>query len=160
MSSKEIQYGYCHCGCGRKTKIAERNYWSTGTISGEPYKYIRGHTHLRTAGPEVAEGYKWCGRCKEVKPIDEFFKHPTEPDGFQSHCKLCMQKYHSVYLKTHREKEKLYNVRTNLKRKFNLTYEQYKEILDSQDGKCSICHEEDDMISPVTNLRRILAVDH
>jgi len=40
-----------------------------------------------------------------------------------------------------------------------MTHEQYQAILDSQNGKCAICNG-DDIISPVTNLHRLLAVDH
>ena len=159
MSQKKIPYGYCHCGCGRKTKIATRNYWANGTISGEPYKYIRGHTHVREAGPETPDGYKWCGKCKTTKPINEFFKNASESDGYQSHCKVCVQENYYDYIKKNRDKEKLYSLRNRLKKKFGMTHEQYQAILDSQDGKCAICGGYD-IISPITNLRRVLAVDH
>lgn len=38
-----IPYGYCHCGCGQKTKIAKDNHAKYGWVSGEPYKFIRNH---------------------------------------------------------------------------------------------------------------------
>lgn len=42
MASDEIPFGYCHCGCGQKTKINTRN--RRGSVSGEPNKFIKGHT--------------------------------------------------------------------------------------------------------------------
>ena len=39
-----ISYGYCHCGCGKKTKLCPCNDASRGAIAGEPQKYLRGHT--------------------------------------------------------------------------------------------------------------------
>lgn len=38
-------YGYCHCGCGQKTNIAQHTDPEKGWIKGEPYKYIFGHYH-------------------------------------------------------------------------------------------------------------------
>lgn len=40
-----IPYGYCHCGCGNKTRIAPNNCVSRGWISGEPLKFFPGHNH-------------------------------------------------------------------------------------------------------------------
>lgn len=39
----EIPYGYCCCGCGRKTAIAKRNRVAERIIKGEPMHYARGH---------------------------------------------------------------------------------------------------------------------
>ena len=39
----EIQYGCCHCGCGEKTKISDRDHKRDGHIKGQPHKYIAGH---------------------------------------------------------------------------------------------------------------------
>jgi len=36
---------------------------------------------------------KQCTKCKEVKPITEFTKHKTRPDGHHSHCKQCNKEY-------------------------------------------------------------------
>lgn len=39
----EIPYGYCHCGCGRKTPIAKNHNKERGVIKGEPLTYINRH---------------------------------------------------------------------------------------------------------------------
>lgn len=36
-------YGYCHCGCGRKTKPANKSDSSINKIKGQPYAFVFGH---------------------------------------------------------------------------------------------------------------------
>lgn len=43
QASNEIPYGYCHCGCGQKTKIVEETNRAKGWIKGEPKRFINGH---------------------------------------------------------------------------------------------------------------------
>ena len=45
----EIKYGECHCGCGKKTTIAKRNFLYKGIKKGEHIKFIRGHFYVRPA---------------------------------------------------------------------------------------------------------------
>lgn len=35
---------------------------------------------------------KRCSRCREVKPIDDFFRSKRYPDGRKSECKICSKK--------------------------------------------------------------------
>jgi len=41
---KNVPYGYCHCGCGGKTKIIKWSDKTKGLIRGEPHRYIMGHS--------------------------------------------------------------------------------------------------------------------
>jgi len=38
-----IPYGFCHCGCGRKTNIARTTVPKLLQIKGEPFRYIFNH---------------------------------------------------------------------------------------------------------------------
>ncbi len=38
-----IPYGYCHCGCGQKTKIIRLTSNEHGRVAGEPHRFVRGH---------------------------------------------------------------------------------------------------------------------
>lgn len=42
-STTQIPYGYCHCGCGQKTKICDKNHTKHGHVKGEPKRFIAGH---------------------------------------------------------------------------------------------------------------------
>lgn len=74
-STNEIPYGYCHCGCGQKTKIATQSHTRSGQVRGQPMTYLKGH-HIRVLSHErVAEnpgpnpsGLCMCG-CGQAAPI-------------------------------------------------------------------------------------------
>lgn len=38
-----VPYGFCHCGCGKKTTVATRNRARTGIVNGQPMNFIVGH---------------------------------------------------------------------------------------------------------------------
>ena len=42
---KTIPYGFCHCGCGRKTNIATENSKEGHYLRGEPRRFLAGHSH-------------------------------------------------------------------------------------------------------------------
>lgn len=41
---------------------------------------------------EIPDGYKLCTKCKQTKPVNEFYKKSRSSSGYQSHCKDCRQK--------------------------------------------------------------------
>jgi len=100
------------------------------------------------------DGFKICRKCLERKPISEFNIHHGKTqtkDKLRNECRDC-QKAHSKahYLTLDKEKErakrkKWYNNNRgkahggHLKRKFNLSYEDYQKMFEAQDGKCAIC---------------------
>ncbi len=51
----KIPYGYCHCGCYRKTTIADRNSKRDRMVKGVPRLFIPGHnwSALRSPSPPV-----------------------------------------------------------------------------------------------------------
>lgn len=71
-SIQDIPYGYCHCGCGKRTSIPKRSHFSQGIAKGVPSFFVKGHSerdlppHLRfwryvTAGP-FDQCWIWEGR--------------------------------------------------------------------------------------------------
>lgn len=40
---ENIPYGYCHCGCGGKTRISTTSSTEKGWVRGEPRRFINGH---------------------------------------------------------------------------------------------------------------------
>lgn len=52
MPDQPIPYGYCHCGCGQKTRISHVSDASKGWVRGEPRLYLKHHgPHRRARGP-------------------------------------------------------------------------------------------------------------
>lgn len=52
---EEVEYGYCHCGCGQKTNLAQQTSTKYGWIKGEPLKFILGHALKGTSGQNRKE---------------------------------------------------------------------------------------------------------
>jgi hypothetical protein len=54
-TTQQIPYGYCHCGCGQKTKIAPYTRSKRGWIKGEPMLFV--NRHRRNTHRSVAEAF-------------------------------------------------------------------------------------------------------
>ena len=39
-----VPFGYCHCGCGKQTKIAKAPDRRSNVAKGQPHKFLRGHS--------------------------------------------------------------------------------------------------------------------
>ena len=111
------------------------------------------------------EGMKRCQRCKETKPLDEFFANKGEYDGHARMCKPCQVRRHQQWVGENREqvnryaRERYQNDRPRYaeyerKKNYGLRKGEYDRMLAEQDGKCAICGTSDP--SP----RRHFAVDH
>jgi len=86
---------------------------------------------------------KTCSCCGISKPFDSFPKGKTRKDGsyaLRSTCKECtvqlnLDVYHN---KGGKEKQKQRSFKNNLK-KYGITPEDYKTLLEQQQGRCKIC---------------------
>lgn len=98
-----VQYGYCHCGCGKQTTAATvaRN----GYIKGDPHLFIRGHIGKLNAikkyaaiyaaqfsVSETGEPLKSCSICKGSKPLTEFGRRRKTDQRLRSLCNACHKK--------------------------------------------------------------------
>lgn len=50
MASPEstVPYGYCHCGCGGRTRLSRQDHPKLGWVKGEPFRYIAGHQRRKS----------------------------------------------------------------------------------------------------------------
>lgn len=94
----------------------------------------------------VAEGMKCCSRCMEVKPVADFIMRTGRESP---NCRDCR------YAHTARHYNPAASRAIYLRRKFNITPEQYDALAQSQGGVCAICGE----FSP-TPAHPVLVVDH
>ena len=80
---------------------------------------------------------KTCTKCKVEYPLSEFYKSKNGKDGKSTHCKTCTKKRTA---KSHDPNRALNN---KLKRLYNITLEDYDNMLEAQDYKCAICSSTD-----------------
>lgn len=70
---------------------------------------------------------KTCCQCKKDKPIDEFFRDSSKPDGRSYLCKQC---------KTDKVLQKSYGI----------TLEEYNKQVKRQNGECAMCHKKSKLV--------------
>ena len=58
-----IPYGYCHCGCGGKTRLASNSVTRLGWIKGHPVRFIRGHNGRLSPVDYIEEDRGYTTRC-------------------------------------------------------------------------------------------------
>ena len=134
MSTESIPFGYCHCGCGEKTKLVTHTNKSRGVRKGEPNKYLHGHherkpdldkAHLRA---DTQRRCKICGEWKDAQA--DFYRK----SGYT--CKLCRnnqiggQRNGTTAAKAYRYKAR-----------YGLTLEAVEQMHLNQDNKCALCTE-------------------
>lgn len=102
---------------------------------------------LRHKSPD---GMRYCGVCKETKPIGDFYAAKGNVDGLAKRCKSCskitLQIWRAKYPERHRETTRRWGKRNpekkkdvNLKTKYGLPYGSYDRMLAAQEGGCAIC---------------------
>jgi phage-related protein len=115
-----------------------------------------------------------CSKCKETKPTTDYWKDSSRSSGYKGYCKKCKPD-RKTYFKTWQEKKlrenpdywkkleanrdpatrRASNRKSTLK-KYNLTPEEYQQILEAQNGKCAICKKKETF----DQTGKELAVDH
>lgn len=102
-----------------------------------------------------------CTKCKEVKPVAEFYPHAKIARGYQYWCRDC----------THLERIERAKIPVdpNVRRRhalwsmYRLTVAQYDAMYEQQGGRCAICGVPKDSWEPgvgVAGRDRFLVVDH
>lgn len=65
---------------------------------------------------------KYCKRCKKDKPLDDFYKRLDSP-GYRTYCRPCQADYLRMW-------------------KYNISPEEFQNMLIEQNFKCAICFKE------------------
>lgn len=108
---------------------------------------------------------KKCRNCKEEKVITEFYNDKYAVDGKEGRCKMCCdlktlkwrknsRAHYNKTARIWRKNNPSSNRGYHLKKKFNLSINQYDHMFSQQKGCCHLCgkHQND--------CKRRLAVDH
>lgn len=78
-----------------------------------------------------------CKKCGVSKPLTEYYKTTDRKSGHKTICKECIRA--SDKGKKQTEYQKNYSKDYYLKTRYNLTREDYNNLLVSQNHKCAIC---------------------
>lgn len=112
---------------------------------------------------------KTCTKCKQNKPSNKFNTNNRNRSKLHSICKDCSRKYNhnrykqnkskilklcKKYCLDNKDKISLRTKSRALKRNFNITQEEYDEMLKQQDNTCAICNTDK------CSTGRSFAVDH
>jgi hypothetical protein len=97
---------------------------------------------------------KVCPRCKSEKQESEFGKDGTTSSGVSSWCKPCKKAWRTQHRKDNPEIIKRLDFKSDLKKNYNISVEDYYKMFDEQKGCCACCGRN------ATEFRRGLHVDH
>lgn len=144
----------CECGCGG---IITSKYTATdkrtGKIKGQLLRFLPGHqmrastvkrwaTYTEEKFDELG-GKKVCGRCKEPKPLDEFYVSKIGLFKVSYYCKLCSGKINADWYGDNPEWASAKN---------KSIYQRVKEkVFEKYGGACTCCGETEPMF---------LTIDH
>jgi len=95
---------------------------------------------------------RYCSRCKTEKHIDNFHKNKATKNGYDYRCKECRKIDSSKRYRKIRD--------SKIRKKFGINSEIYERMLNSQNGRCAICGNEETSINKKYNRIKILAIDH
>ena len=98
---------------------------------------------------------KSCKECKVEKPLTEYYYSKKGNHGKlypDSTCKSCKKISNKKWFKENKKKAQAFNLKSKLKKRYNMTVDEYNALLINQDGRCKICSKR--------QARRSLAVDH
>ena len=121
------------------------------------------------------EKTKYCSGCNTTKEITQFHIDNSEKDGHRFQCKVCRNAKQREYAKNNKDVIKIRNAakaeqrkvyyqsdkgiessrRSHLKRKYDITLEEYNKLLKQQNNKCKICNSEE-----TCQRNNFLSVDH
>ena len=83
---------------------------------------------------------KQCNHCLGTKSVTEFYKNKANRDGLQKRCIPCQRKATAASkAKVGSEVTQQRQHETQLRRKYGISVEQYKEMFTAQQGQCAIC---------------------
>jgi len=101
-------------------------------------KVIQGTLHGNSAYQRglLAQGLRACTKCGEVKPVSDYHRLVTTQSRLRSSCKDCTNAQNRAYKKDPLSQPKILGLHLQ---RYGITVEQYKAMVDEQEGLCAIC---------------------
>ena len=127
---------YIKCGvCGKefKRKRLSAKYCS--------YECLHKRPHKGNHKQDIIDGNKICSSCGALKSINEFSKDRGQTNGYKCACKKCATNDWKKWIaKNHDEQKLKYRIYHYIK-KYRLSEEEAKSLVNDRSGKCEICGE-------------------
>ena len=151
--------------CSRcKIKKSLSEFFNDSNTGDGKAPYCKSCVYERRVNPKpaifVSETHKQCVRCNLIKEKREFFKSADAKDGCAGICKACKHIKTKAWREKNKDKYNSYMRKRNKNRypvqrlkRYNITLEQYHNMLLAQDNRCAICK------GPPSD-KRPLAIDH
>lgn len=92
---------------------------------------------------------KVCAFCREEKPQSDFYKNAARADWLSVYCRPCHRVKETRYYESDADKAKDYRLWS----RYNISLEEYNQMLESQDHTCALCPKKHTSTKP-------LHVDH
>jgi len=108
----------------------------------------------------MSEVTKPCSMCKQELPLSSFYNSKVSQDGKGYRCKPCDKSCADSYKKTQYLRHRELRRKIQRKSKYNLTEEDFDNLLESQNGLCAICDIELDQSWTRNHKSNRLVVDH
>lgn len=89
---------------------------------------------------------KLCKACKVQKAYEEFHKHKTTKDRHNIYCKECVYLKVNTWNKENPEKHFLMVKNNHYKTNYKISYNDYLELYDKQEGCCKICNKHKELL--------------
>ena len=137
-----IPYGYCHCGCGQRTKISPRTDTTWGYVRGEPRRYMVGHNTRLPLIHHEPGAMKRCTKCGQLLSVDMFFADITRRDGLSHRCKQCRIAMVDEWRRRRPDKVSAYALRRNASKRAGggqVSTDEWQAMLDRFSGRCAKC---------------------
>ena len=122
-----IPFGYCHCGCGKKTHISKWSDTKNGKYSGYPTAFILGHQGADRSGIVDTGGFKIDGKPCRLIPLTKGQYAIVDEANFEI---FNSHKYHA---RIDPETKKMYAARSVRIGKNKILVYMHREVLGMKD---------------------------
>jgi hypothetical protein len=85
LKRTDVPYGYCQCGCGERTKLAERNHARDGHVKGQPLRYVYGHWGRSAPVDYLVDEETGCWEWQRARDRDGYGKCKRDNKHVRAH---------------------------------------------------------------------------
>lgn len=102
-----------------------------------------------------------CTKCRQVKPLADFYPHAGTARGYQCWCRSCAAEVRAERARIPEDRNSIR--RRKLREMYGITMADYDAMFEAQGGRCAICGVQKEPWEPGVGLegrQKFLTVDH